>query len=334
MPSPAVRGGTGDLDRFRRLTGATIASTLSLIVIGGIVRVSDSGLGCGAAHSGTQGWPLCGGRLIPFLQTNMIIEFSHRVAASIVVVLIAGMLILALRRLRDRVWLVRGSIAAAGLVVTQAVLGGLTVEHGLAEVLVAAHLGTAMLLLALLLFLRRASDPVATGPVQASRRLRIASGLAMAGVLVTIVAGGVVAGSEYEGTGQHVAGAHMACGHEFPTCNGGVLPFGSKLVDIQLAHRLAMVLAVLSVLAMAAIAWRERAPSRAFRLAPVILVCQVLLGATNVWAGEHAWLVVAHLATATALWATVVYAATSLVRAPVAAPERLPRESDVEVATA
>ena len=30
-----------------------------LIVVGGVVRVSDSGLGCGAEGSGTDGWPLC-----------------------------------------------------------------------------------------------------------------------------------------------------------------------------------------------------------------------------------------------------------------------------------
>ena len=39
------------------------------------------------------------------------------------------------------------------LVLAQAGLGGLTVEHSLAEELVAAHLGTAMVLLALLLWL-------------------------------------------------------------------------------------------------------------------------------------------------------------------------------------
>jgi heme A synthase len=34
---------------------------------------------------------------------------------------------------------------------------------------------------------------------------------------------------------------------------------------------------------------------------------QVLLGAINVWAGEHAWLVVAHLLGGTLLWSSMVY---------------------------
>jgi len=337
MLAQVARGGADDLGRFRRLTGATIVSTLSLIVIGGIVRVSDSGLGCGAAHSGTHGWPLCGGRLVPFLDTNMIIEFSHRVAASVVVVLIAGMVLLSLRRLRDHAWLVRGSIAAALLVLAQAVLGGLTVEHGLAEVLVAAHLGAAMLLLGLLLVLRRATDPEeARAPVDRSRALRVATGAATALVLVTIVAGGVVAGTEREGTGTDVGqGAHLACGTQFPTCLDGVLPFGiGRLVDIQLAHRVAMLFAAAAVLTMSAIALRRRVTGAAFRLAPVLLVSQVLLGAVNVWAGEHPTLVVAHLALGTTLWVTVVYAGTSLLTVPAPARERVHGDRDVEAVTA
>ena len=48
----------------------------------------------------------------------------------------------ALRRLRSHTWLVRGSIAAGVLVLLQAALGGLTVEKGLEEELVAAHPGS------------------------------------------------------------------------------------------------------------------------------------------------------------------------------------------------
>jgi heme A synthase len=332
----APRREADELARFRRLVTSTIVATFSLIVIGGVVRVSDSGLGCGAAHSGTQGWPLCSGRPLPFLQTHAVIEFSHRIAATLVVVLIAMLVVIAVRRLRDHTWLVRGSIAAAVLVVAQAALGGLTVEHGLAEYLVAAHLGAAMLLLGLLLTLRRASDPAdATAPADRSPALRVAATAATVLVLTTIVAGGVIAGTEREGTGVNVGnGAHLACGQEFPTCNDSVLPFGSgRLVDIQLAHRVAMVLAAAAVLAMAGIALRRGVPGRAFRLAPLLLVGQILLGASNVWLGEHAALVIAHLALGTLLWGTLVYAAASLLAIPAPARGRVPR-SEAEVETA
>jgi heme A synthase len=68
MERTAPHGEADALARFRRLLNATILATFALIVIGGIVRVSDSGLGCGTAGSGTEGWPLCGGRILPFLQ--------------------------------------------------------------------------------------------------------------------------------------------------------------------------------------------------------------------------------------------------------------------------
>src|SRR3954447_12238751 len=159
--------------RFRRLLNATIVATFALIVIGGVVRVSDSGLGCGAEGSGTHGWPLCGGRVLPFLQEHQIIEFSHRVAATIVVLLIVALAIVAFRRLRDQRWLVRGVVAAAVLVVAQAGLGGLTVEHGLEPAFVAAHLGLAMLLLGLLITLRRlAQGDERAAPLDTSRALR------------------------------------------------------------------------------------------------------------------------------------------------------------------
>ena len=324
--------GADDLGRFRRLLAATILATFALIVIGGIVRVSDSGLGCGAAGSGTEGWPLCGGRALPLLRENAVIEFSHRVAATVVVVLIAGLCLLAFRRLRDRRWLVRGSVAAAVLVLAQAALGGLTVEHGLHSAFVAAHLGLAMLLLGLLIALRRISQPEARrAPIDTSRGLRIAAGVAAVLVLATIIAGGYVAGTEGEGTSNEpVLGAHLACGEEFPTCLGKFMPFQyGRLVDIQLTHRLFMYLATIAVFAMTAIALRRRAAAsererfRPFLVPVAILVCQILLGALNVWLGKHPTLIVAHLTVGTVLWASVVHAATSLIAVPAAARQRL-----------
>src|SRR4051812_20946290 len=154
MAGPVAGGGGEQLRRFRRLADLTAVVTFLLIVVGGIVRVSQSGLGCGQGGSGTKGWPLCGGSVIPLVgDENRLIEFSHRLLATVVVVLIALLCWRAYRDLRSRSWAFRGSVAAGILVLAQAGLGGLTVEHSLAEELVAAHLGTAMLLLALLLWL-------------------------------------------------------------------------------------------------------------------------------------------------------------------------------------
>jgi heme A synthase len=324
MASLAGRGGGDELARFRRLTVITIASTLLLVVIGGIVRVSDSGLGCGPAGSGTEGWPLCGGRVVPFLDQNALVEFSHRLVAGIVAILIAAMAWRALRNLRDHPWVVRGSVAALVLVLAQAGLGGLTVENNLEAVLVAAHLALAMLLLGLLIALWRAAGGGAPKPAEAPGAARPLALSAVLLVFATIVAGGYIAGTEREGAeGSAPAGAHLACGTEFPSCLGEAAPFGKgEMVDAHLTHRALMYLAAISVLALAGVAVRRGVRSRAIALAVVLLAVQILLGALNVWLGKHAELVVAHLTVGTLLWSTVVYAALELVPVPDAVRKR------------
>lgn len=306
---------------FRRLAAGTTAATFVLIVVGGVVRVSDSGLGCGAAGSGTQGWPLCGGRLVPFIETHSIVEYSHRVLAAIVGLAILLLAWQALRALRGRVWLVRGSLAAAALVLFQGGLGGLTVEKNLDDTLVATHLGIAMLLLALLLGLVHASDPERhrAPPPPRGRGRRPLAIVACVLALATIVSGGYMAGTQRYGTADRQLGdgAHLACGKEFPSCNGSFMPFGqARLVDVHLTHRAFIYLTALAVLALLALAARRRALDPPLIAAGIVLAVQVAVGAMNVWLGEHQVLIVAHLTLATLLWAALVGNVLALVRVP------------------
>lgn len=301
MPLEALR-------RFRRLVNAAIIATFLLVIVGGVVRVSNAGLGCGPGGSGLRGWPLCRGRLVPSLHTHTVIEYSHRFLATVVIVLLAAIVWQALRHLRGERTLVRGAIAAVILVVVQAVLGGLTVEHGLRTALVAAHLGTAMLLLGTLIGLSWAAHSPRVAH-NGGRGLRGLAAATCALLLATIVAGGVIAGTEDHGTtgGAITEGAHLACGKQFPTCNGAFLPYGSnEMVDIQLVHRTLMFMTVLAIAALLARTRRRRVAGRLAGMIVAVLAAQVLLGAMNVWLGEHGGLVVAHLAVATLLWMLVV----------------------------
>ncbi len=318
----AGRAAGTELDRFRRLAYVTVAATFMLVVVGGVVRVSDSGLGCGQAGSGTHGWPLCGGRVVPLVDANAIVEYTHRILASVVVVLIAAMVWRALRGLRSHRFLVRGSIAAAALVLAQAALGGLTVENNLDEALVAAHLGLAMLLLGLLIALAWTAREERPEPaVAAGRGMRALAVAATALLFCTIVAGGYIAGTEKHGAEVAAAaprgGAHLACGREFPKCQESFFPWGrSRFVDIHLTHRAFMYATAVAILALFALAWRRGVPLAPFAVMAALLLLQILLGAMNVWLGKHPGLVVAHLATATLLWSATLVAALSLVRAP------------------
>jgi heme A synthase len=194
-----------------------------------------------------------------------------------------------------------------------------------------------MLLLGTLIALRRAAAETQLVPAGAAS-VRPAAALAVALLFATIVAGGYMAGTEREGAeGAPIeGGAHLACGTEFPTCLGELWPFGTgEMVDVHLTHRGLSYLAALAVLAAVALARRRGVSSRAFPLAAGLLLVQILLGALNVWLGEHPELVVAHLTLGTLLWGTVVHAAMQLVPVPDPVPSRLRRaEAEASVSPA
>jgi heme A synthase len=286
----------------RRLVLATGIATFVLIIVGGVVRVSDSGLGCGPAGSGFHGWPFCNGDVVPGVDLNSIIEYTHRVLAIVVGLMILTLFAQAWRRHRQ---LLPATAALLVLVIAQGALGGATVEENLEEVYVAAHLGLAMLLLGGLLYLWRV---VRGAQVEAGGAgLRVLSIAATAAVFCTIVAGGYMAGTQNYGRADYRLGqgAHHACGKEFPTCNGEFMPFGrAELVDIHLTHRAFMYLASILVIALIVVALRRRVAVRyAWGLA-ALLAIQILVGALNVWLDEYELLILLHLALGTLLWAT------------------------------
>ncbi|HKE54156.1 MAG TPA: COX15/CtaA family protein, partial [Actinomycetota bacterium] len=131
------------MTRFQKLSIATTASTVLLVAAGGLVRATGSGLGC-------PGWPTCFGRWIPPLEAHAIIEYSHRLLATIAVVLIVVQAFVAWREYRTVRQIFRPSIAAVVLVFVQAALGGIVVKGELDAALVTLHFATAMALLGVL----------------------------------------------------------------------------------------------------------------------------------------------------------------------------------------
>lgn len=318
---------------YRRLALWTAAATFLLIVLGGVVRVSDSGLGCGPGGSGIDGWPLCRGDVVPGFSLHTAIEYAHRAMASIVVVEMVVLAVIAWRRYRGHRGLVLATSGGVALILAQAVLGAATVEKNLDSPLVAAHLGLAMLLFAVVLYVVRATRPDAPAAPSTPgfRRHAVATQALLFG---TIVAGGYMAGTEHLGRSDQALtdGAHHACGTQFPSCNGGFLPFGSgKFVDIHLTHRVFVYLFALAAIALVVMALRRRvATGFAWALAG-LLVVQVGLGAANVWlAKEYELLILAHLATATLLWGTLTALNLQLIRIPAPAGARAPRLGERE----
>jgi heme A synthase len=135
------------MTRFTRLSLLTVAAVYLLVVVGGVVRGTGSGLGC-------PDWPLCYDQLFaPAGNAGAWIEWTHRALAALIGVLVLGLVILAVRSYRERREILWPTIAALVLTVFQAVLGKITVDTGNAGEWVTAHLATAMVLLGLLAYL-------------------------------------------------------------------------------------------------------------------------------------------------------------------------------------
>ena len=180
-----------------RLAAFGAALSFALIIFGGVVRITGSGMGCG------DHWPLCNGKLIPPMDLPTAIEYGHRLVALGLSVVIVWLAVSAFRSVhRDRpsidvpvsgswVRLRRASLLAVTLLVVQVLLGAITVWLELPPASVILHLGTAMALLATLTV--AASEALAPGQTRImDRATRIGTWSAVFGFVV-VVAGGLVA---------------------------------------------------------------------------------------------------------------------------------------------
>jgi heme a synthase len=135
-----------DLFRIAAIFAAVLC--YSTILLGGNVMASDDGLAC--PH-----WPTCygNGNLLPGYVGGAAVEWSHRVLAFFLSVSILVLTLLGVVYERYRRVLLRLSLVALGLVVAEALLGGLVVESSLRPEFVLVHLGIATALFGLLLIL-------------------------------------------------------------------------------------------------------------------------------------------------------------------------------------
>ena len=125
-----------------RLNLLALALVALIVVTGGAVRLTGSGLGC-------SDWPECSvGHLTPALQFHGLIEFGNRMVTVVLTIAVAAAFLGAVFRRphrRDLVWLSAGLVLG---VLAQAVLGGIVVYTKLNPYLVMVHFAATMVLLA------------------------------------------------------------------------------------------------------------------------------------------------------------------------------------------
>jgi heme o synthase len=290
------------MTRFQKLSIATTAATLLLVVVGGLVRATDSGLGC-------PGWPTCFGRWIPPLEYHAIIEYSHRLLASIVVVLIGLQTFVAWRDYRRVRQITRPATLAAVLVLVQAGLGGIVVEGELEATLVTLHFATAMALLGVLAHIMASSfcmvklptkGPAIAGSDPAFARLTVVTAAA-AGVLLVV------------GAYVRAEAAGLAF-RDWPLMDGRLVPTLGGAATWMFVHRVlaALVLVLLIWLAIRARTMVNRSRDLVIMSTVTLALygAQILVGAANVWTELSAASVTAHVALSAAIWGILVAIAT------------------------
>jgi cytochrome c oxidase assembly protein subunit 15 len=280
------------LPLFRRLTRAAVVLLALIVVSGGAVRLTGSGLGCPT-------WPQCGdGSFVTRAEFahHGLIEFGNRVVTLVVGLVVLALPLLAL--LLEKVDTLRGRRRRSDLVLLsfglwvgylgQAVLGGLTVLFHLHPALVAGHFLLSMLLLldAVCLDVRARRDP---SPHRAPRReMRLLATALSATAAVVLVAGTVVTGS----------GPHSGDSQDLRRFGFDVRSVSQLHADIAM---LLTGLVIATVIAVRLAAVPAGARRSADWLALVVLG-QVALGFTQYFLGIPAFLVGLHIAGATLVW--------------------------------
>ncbi len=271
---------------YRRVTLFALLALTFIVVTGGAVRLTGSGLGC-------PDWPTCAeNRVVAPWEYHAMVEFVNRTITGLVSVAVMlavlGSLVRRPRR-RDLLWL---SVGLVGGVLGQIVLGGLTVLFELKPGFVMAHFLLSMVLLANAVVLHhRAGRPAGpTRPAVGPDLLGLGR-LAVAAAALVIFLGTIVTSSGPHGGDE----------------DAERLPF--LLPDVARLHGIAVMLFLAVTLVTLWKLRRAGADPRILRRGEVLLavvVAQGALGYIQYFTGVPALLVGFHIAGATAVWVAVL----------------------------
>lgn len=178
-----------------RATLTALTMSVVIVVTGGVVRLTGSGLGC-------ETWPKCSGDSLvatPEMGLHGAIEFGNRLLTYVLCAAV-GWAILAVRSAKPRRrGLSRAAWAQFWLVVANGLLGGVTVLMELNPYTVAAHflLATALITVAAVTWLRAREGDEEPRPLAPPRAGRLA------GALTAVTVALIVVGTMVTGAGPH-----------------------------------------------------------------------------------------------------------------------------------
>ncbi len=184
-------------------------ATFILIVAGGLVTSTDSGLS-------VPDWPLSYGQFFPPMIGGIRFEHTHRVIAGIVGILTLILAIFFLKK-EERNWVRWIAWSAFGLVVAQAILGGLTVIYLLPTAISVLHACIAQtffcLIASLALFTskewREGPDIISENAASLKRLLILTSSF----IYLQLIAGAIVRHAHGQGVVYHILLAFLILLH-------------------------------------------------------------------------------------------------------------------------
>jgi heme a synthase len=289
----------------RRLAFASLVANVGIVLTGGAVRLTGSGLGCPT-------WPRCTDEswtATPEMGIHGAVEFGNRTLTFLLgVIAIAGLVaVLALRpRRRSLVWLA-GAVLAG--IAVQAVLGGITVLTDLNPWVVGGHFLVSIAIIAVAFtFWRRAGEPDAPVHATIPRPLR-----GLVWLIIGTTAALLAVGTIVTGAGPHAGDANVE--------RNNLDPEVLSQVHADLAFLL-LGLAVAAVLALWAVGAGRRAVTAAVALVAVIVV-QGVVGIVQYYTGLPELLVWLHLLGSCLVWLAVLqlqHTTRARVPAPVSPP--------------
>lgn len=289
---------------FRTTLRLLLGATIGLVVIGVIVRATESGMGC-------PDWPLCYGQIIPpttdsgdVIAYKAWLEWIHRTIAAVIGLIALALVFFALRNLKGRRSLQGASVALLALVLFQAWLGRQTVLESNSGISVTAHLATAMAFVGLQVWVLARS-----GYAETLAGIRRASGSVVAPI---VAAGGIYALLLF---GSNVTGTDTGLLYpDWPLMGGTLFPPITEISTPMIAHRYATAIVALILISALWIVRREKGSSARVRqlltYATATFAVQCLIGAAQIFTKLAPWTQTLHVALATMIWILTVGAAS------------------------
>lgn len=302
------------------LLAIMVIGAIIQITLGGVVRVTESGLGC-------PDWPLCHGSIIPEFEYHTMIEWSHRTAGSTIGLFFIAAVARVWLAHRGNTFLVAITTGSLVLIIIVGGIGGAVVLSEVEPSLRTLHLALAegVVLLSLLAFAAAFTGwrpGRVLGPAGALTRSTIESAQSFRDLVtirrIAILAAALALMTLLSGSYAVWRGAGAVC-PSWPLCGGSFIP-ESELVWIHAIHRLTAAVATLVALYTAHKTYRLSGNSSLVRLlslgAVATVVAQVLVGAANPWSGFSEWAQAMHLSLATIMWTDLALLAAVLIMRP------------------